>query len=86
MIGQSIVFKPATFEASNLIIPMRDRKRSSLPNVFFSNGSEKIFLPFHSHYMNYIGPLQDGKKHGYGTIRYFIIKGGISNIFTISNI
>lgn len=86
MIGQSIVFKPATLDASNLIIPMRDRRGSSLPNVSFSNGSEKISLPFHSHHMNYIGPLKDGEKHGYGTIRYFLVKGGISNILTKSHI
>lgn len=81
MIGQSIVFKPATLDVSTLMIPMRDRKRSSLPNVSFSNGRKTISLPFHSHYMNYIGPLKDGKQHGYGTIRYFIIKKGISNIY-----
>jgi hypothetical protein len=81
MIGQSIVFKPATLDVSTLMIPTRDRKRSSLPNVSFSNGSKKISLPFHSHYMNYIGPLKDGEKHGYGTIRYFITKGKISNTY-----
>lgn len=81
MIGKSIMFKPATFDAPTFTIPIRDRCRSSLPNVSFSNGSEKNCLPFHSHYMKYIGPLQDGKKHGYGTIRYFITKGGVSNIY-----
>lgn len=89
MTTKSIVFKPATFNVSTLTIPMRDRRSSSLPNVSFSNGSKKFSLPFHSeyihyihsHYMNYIGLLKNGKKHGCGTIRYFMNKGQISNMY-----
>lgn len=68
---QPIVFKPATFYASKLVIEKRDRKTSSSPSMSFSNGKEKFSSSGNSFFLFYIGFLNNGKKEGKGVLLFY---------------
>lgn len=71
MIGKLLVFKPATFDISNLAIEKRDRTWTSLPNVGFSNGKDKFYSKGNNYLVSYIGFLNNGKKHGKGVFLFY---------------